>query len=119
MSKNFIQTVAEINAGALQEELSDALRTLVQEVRKTGGKGSLTLVLDIKAAKGNQSVIVDADVKLKAPKLERPTEFFFVGRDNSLLRDHPDQQKLPLRAVDDAPADIVTIDRTTGEVLTA
>lgn len=117
MSKNYIQTIAEINAGTLQDELTEALRTLVQEVRKTGGKGSLALVLDIKAAKGNQSVTVDAEVKLKVPTLERPTEFFFVGRDNSLLRDHPDQQKLELRAVEQPRGDIVKFDPATGEVL--
>lgn len=111
MSKNILQTLAEINGGAFADECSATLSELVGEVRRTGGKGSITITLDIKSAKGNQSVTVDPGIKSKVPTLDRPIEFFFVGKDNSLLRDHPDQQKLPLRSTD------AEVDPDTGEII--
>lgn len=111
MSKNFLQTLAEINAGTFVEELTAAQTELIAAIAKTGGGGKLTLTLEIKPAKGGLTVTVDADVKTKLPSRDRATDFFFIGRDNSLLRDHPDQQRLPLRPVN--------VDPETGEILDA
>lgn len=111
MSKTFTQTLAELNAGAIAQELDDQLHAVVKSVRDTGGKGRITLTLDIKMAKGNQTAVVEADVKAKVPTFERAPDFFFIGRDNSLLRDHPNQQTLQLRPV--------AMDPETGEVLDA
>lgn len=107
MSKNFIQTLAEINAGTFEEECTAELARLVAQIRKTGGKGSITIKLNVKASRGNQTVTVDPEVTTKVPQFERASDFFFMGTDDSLLRDHPDQKKLPL---------MEAVDRNTGEI---
>ena len=100
MSKLFIQTLAEINAGKLVEELTDQLAELVQHCSATGKVGSLTLKLKLKPAKGSAAVIhLEHDVSVKIPEFERPADFFFVGKGNDLLREDPRQQKLDLKAV--------------------
>lgn len=118
MSKNFIQTLAEINAGSVVNELTDKFEALVREVSRTQGPGKIKLTLTLKPMKGGLTVGLDHDVDVTLPELDRPTDFFFIGRDFSLLRNHPDQTKLDLVAVDRAPGDIVDFDRSTGEVLT-
>lgn len=107
MSKNFIQTLAEINAGTFEQECASALTHLISQIRKTGGKGSITVKLNLKPSKGNQTVSVDPEVHTKVPEFERASDFFFMGQDDSLVRDHPEQRKLPLLEV---------VDRITGEI---
>lgn len=108
MSKTFLQTLAEIKAGALHDELTEKLAQVIAAVAKTSGKGRLILELDIKMAKGGQTAVVESNVKTKIPEFDRAPDFFFISRDFSLLRDHPDQQRLPLRDVN--------VDPDTGEI---
>lgn len=127
MSRNFIQTLADINAGKVVEELTDKLENLVREVARVQSGGKLRLTLTIKPNKGGLTVSLDHDVDVTLPEMERATDFFFIGKDHSLLRHHPDQQKLDLVAVDRTPGEIVTmqqgngpavnVDRMTGEVV--
>lgn len=117
MSKNFLQTLAEINTGKVVDELTDKLESLVREVQRVGAGGKLKLTISLKPNKGGQTVSLDHDVDVTLPEMERPTDFFFVGKDCSLLRNHPDQQKLDLVPVDRERGDIVSIDRSTGEVI--
>jgi hypothetical protein len=115
MSKTFSQTLAELNAGAVARELDAALHDIVKAVSNTKSKGKLVLTIDIKPAKGGQTAVVEAGIKAQVPTFERAPDYFFFGRDGSLLRDHPDQKRLPLRDVA-SPDDV---DPETGEIRNA
>ncbi len=110
MSKTYTQTLAEINAGTFADLCSEQLATLIADIMKTGGKGSISVKLSIKAERGNQTLSVEPKVDVKAPKFEPATDFFYPSKDNSLLRNHPNQQSLPLR-------DATLVDVSTGEVI--
>lgn len=70
----FVATLQEINGGASLLELSDlsdALIAVVDAVRRTGKKGSLTYTLTVKPASAGDvdTLFLADDVKLKMPSL--------------------------------------------------
>lgn len=103
MPRPFINTLADVRAGGVIDDLDDILADVVQAVRNTGKTGELTLKLTIKpASKGDIcTLFVDADIKTKLPRLDKGSTVFFADDDNSLTRRDPRQSEIPLRAIDD------------------
>jgi hypothetical protein len=108
----------------LTEELGAKLRELVGSVTEFSeryqreGKGTLTLVLNVKAL-GNGSIAVAGDVKTKLPVAKRAGSLFWPTKGNNLTIENPRQQKLPLREVPptrNETKDIGTADRTARPV---
>jgi hypothetical protein len=110
MSKTFTQTVAELNGGKFAEELTTALSDLVGACSSIGKAGSLTVTIKMKPGKAGSAMQVEHDFTLKAPEFDRPTDYMYVGKDNSLLRNDPRQPDLPL---------VQSVDKETGEIRTA
>lgn len=107
--KTFNSYVTEQRNGALHEELSEELAALVKAVQDHGKAGSLSLTINVKpGAKGTRTLVVTDDVKVKAPKGDRPASMFFSDEDGNLSRNDPTQPELPLRRVPagDGPADL-------------
>ncbi|MHA6478937.1 hypothetical protein ACX1DW_15795 [Stutzerimonas sp. KH-1] len=102
-ARPFIDTLREIEAGGLLDELTEVQHSLVDAIRLTGKAGELTIKLAYKPDGAGQMTI-KADVKAKEPVLSRGTSLFFLTPEGNLTRRDPRQQEIPLRSVtDDTP----------------
>jgi len=102
-ARAFSQFLAEQRNGQTHSELSDALNELVAAVEQEGKAGELVLRIKVKPA-GKVSagtVIVEDEIKMKAPAGERSASIFFVTSDNNLSRKDPYQQELMLKDVNE------------------
>ena len=98
--KPFSDTLGEIEGGRVLREATELAREIVNAVLETRKKGSLTLKLSFTAT-GKGSIEVDCKLESKIPEHDRMTTTFFATHDGTLIRDDPDQPKLPLRKVSD------------------
>ena len=105
-SRPFIDTLRDIEAGGLLDELSEAQHSLIDAIRLTGKGGELTIKLTYKPD-GNGQMTIKADVKAKEPALSRGTSLFFLTPEGNLTRRDPRQQDLPLRTVNDDKPEVL------------
>ncbi|NNB26677.1 hypothetical protein [Pseudomonas fragi] len=105
-SRPFIDTLRDIEAGGLLDELSETQHSLIDAIRLTGKGGELTIKLAYKPD-GNGQMTIKADVKTKEPALSRGTSLFFLTPEGNLTRRDPRQQDLPLRTVNDDKPDVL------------
>ncbi|MBJ2258298.1 hypothetical protein [Pseudomonas psychrophila] len=105
-SRPFIDTLRDIEAGGLLDELSEAQHSLIDAIRLTGKGGELTIKLAYKPD-GNGQMTIKADVKAKEPALSRGTSLFFLTPEGNLTRRDPRQQDLPLRTVNDDKPEVL------------
>lgn len=96
----FNQVLEHLERGYLVEELGEELAKIVQAVRETGRKGTLTLNIDVAMMKGHEdAVTIAAKVNAKAPQADRAQTVMFSTYDGDLLRDDPVQHTMELREV--------------------
>ncbi len=93
MVRPVIEVLAEIDAGKLLEEFTDAYAKVSEAVMSTGLKGQVVLTLDFKQNKGNQ-LFVKSTLKKKIPEEGIAEATFFCGEDGSLTRRDPKQLEL-------------------------
>ncbi|MQU29079.1 hypothetical protein GHO29_21665 [Pseudomonas helleri] len=105
-SRPFIDTLRDIEAGGLLDELSETQHRLIDAIRLTGKGGDLTIKLAYKPD-GNGQMTIKADVKAKEPALSRGTSLFFLTPEGNLTRRDPRQQDLPLRTVNDDKPEVL------------
>jgi len=105
-SRPFIDTLRDIEAGGLLDELSEPQHSLIDAIRLTGKGGELTIKLAYKPD-GNGQMTIKADVKAKEPALSRGTSLFFLTPEGNLTRRDPRQQDLPLRTVNDDKPEVL------------
>ena len=105
-SRPFIDTLRDIEAGGLLDELSETQHSLIDAIRLTGKGGELTIKLAYKPD-GNGQMTIKADVKAKEPALSRGTSLFFLTPEGNLTRRDPRQQDLPLRTVNDDKPEVL------------
>ena len=105
-SRPFIDTLRDIEAGGLLDELSETQHSLIDAIRLTGKGGELTIKLAYKPD-GNGQMTIKADVKAKEPALSRGTSLFFLTPEGNLTRRDPRQQDLPLRKVNDDKPEVL------------
>ncbi|WP_163833344.1 hypothetical protein [Spartinivicinus ruber] len=97
----FSQTVAYINRGSLDSELTETLSELVQAVRDTCKAGSITLQLKVQmlSANNEDTVKITPNIKSSIPQHEQPQAIFWSTADGDLLRNDPKQSELDLKTV--------------------
>lgn len=105
-SRPFIDTLRDIEAGGLLDELSETQHSLIDAIRLTGKGGELTIKLAYKPD-GNGQMTIKANVKAKEPALSRGTSLFFLTPEGNLTRRDPRQQDLPLRTVNDDKPEVL------------
>lgn len=105
-SRPFIDTLRDIEAGGLLDELSETQHSLIDAIRLTGKGGELTIKLAYKPD-GNGQMTIKAHVKAKEPALSRGTSLFFLTPEGNLTRRDPRQQDLPLRTVNDDKPEVL------------
>lgn len=114
--KPITDVMREYRRGELVQNATHEMAAVVAAVVALRKPGSVTITLEIRPDKHSaKEVEVQASVSSKLPKRGMKAGTFFVGRDNELLRNDPDQidafdpdtgevQNEPLRAVP-APRD--------------
>jgi len=99
----FIETLRGLRDGKTLTELEEAMNELVEAVRDTGRKGSVTLKIDLTCVTDGIYETSD-NITLKAPWHALSNTLFFGTPDGNLVRHDPRQQDLLLaRDIADAP----------------
>jgi hypothetical protein len=89
-AQTFIAALTGIEHGSVALKADDLLRQLVQDVNKLGRKGSVTVTIEVRPAKGNStSLQVAATADAKLPQPDAPWGLFFFTEDGALTRDDP------------------------------
>lgn len=96
----FTDVIGDLENGYLLKELTTKVYEIVRAVRETRKPGALSLKVKISPT-GRGSVELDAKVDATIPEHDRPTTTFFMSHDGTLLRNDPNQPRLPLREVMD------------------
>lgn len=97
--KPFTDLLGEVENGDFLHELTEAMYLLVSAVRETRKPGQIAIAISVTPT-GRESVDLDAKFKVKEPEHDRPSTTFFVTKEGTLLRNDPNQPRLPLREVD-------------------
>ena len=99
--KAFSQQLPAISAGALDEDLTQALADGVEFLDANGGTFEITLKLKLSQVINRAGVMIKVthDVQTKFPK-PKPAEFtMFLGPDGDLELENPRQGNLPFKEV--------------------
>lgn len=92
MVRSFGDQLADINSGAVADQAALQLADLVQQVMKTGRKGSVTVTIIVAPYKGNsRTVEVAATTTLKRPAGDPHAGVFFTDPSGHLFRHDPSQ----------------------------
>lgn len=104
----FTDVIGDLENGDVIADLTASLYEVVRAVQETRKPGGIKFTLKVTPT-GRGSVELDAKYDASVPEHDRPCTTFFVGKDGSLLRNDPNQPRLPLREV---------MDNDTGELRT-
>lgn len=88
-NSHFMMAVGRIDGGLPIEIADQQLRSVIEAVRRTGKKGSVTVTLEI-AQNGELGIASTAKVTAKAPAVAFGQSFFFTDREGNLTRNAPD-----------------------------
>lgn len=111
--KPFTDLIGEIEGGQLLRDLTEAVYNITHAVRETRKPGALKIAFKFTPT-GRGSVEIDAKYVTDEPEHDRPTTTFFMSPDGTLLRNDPNQLRLPVREVDVPTNDPVRVAEGTG-----
>lgn len=97
--KPFTDTLGEIEGGVFLRELTAQFYAVVRAAMDTRKAGAVKIAIKV-APTGRGSVELDAKMDATIPEHDRPSTTFFVTPEGTLMRDDPNQPRLPLRQVD-------------------
>ena len=120
MPKTFAQVVADQRRGHFSDKAGEAFAGLVKQVAATGKKGRFVVVLDLVPNPNTGHLVIQDEIKVTPPKIDRAADAMFATDDGTLQRSDPKQPDLPgIRAVDTPKPEViyVPVDRVTGEVI--
>ena len=94
---NFLETLETIREGELVFEAAEGLEQLIQAIRETRSKGTLTITLEVKPTSVHDAgkVFVTGKAKGKLPEKDVSPTLFYTADDNTLRRNNPNQMRLP------------------------
>ena len=90
-----VAVIAECDGGRLVEDGDDLLTKVVKAVMETRKAGAVKIALKI-APTGRGSIEIRADIDATIPEHDRNGTTFFVDGEAQLVRNDPNQPKLPL-----------------------
>lgn len=99
--KPFTDILGEVENGAFLRELTAKVYEIVRATQETRKPGALKIAIKISPT-GRGSVELDAKMDATVPEHDRPSTTFFVTHDGTMMRNDPNQPRLPLREVADA-----------------
>lgn len=119
-TKSFAFILAQLDSGAVHDELSEALRALNLKLREHAqnngkAKGKIALILDLTVEKG--VLMIGADIQTKAPKANRASSVMWMTDGGNVSTENPRQLPLTPRALptQDQPRDIAASKTATKE----
>lgn len=89
-SITFLQLLQSHRRGEIPAEADAALTDILTALREHGGKGKLTLTLNMKLNKTGQ-IELAPDLKVEKPRRAMSTGLFFTDDDGKLMRRDPNQ----------------------------
>ena len=89
--QDFAAWLTQQGRGTTNQELSEALRTLVKACIDTGKKGTLRLTVTV--APDGEHLIVSDEIAVKCPEHNRPASVWFADGEH-LVRNDPNQPHL-------------------------
>lgn len=96
----FAAWLRDQNAGRLHAELTEQFHELVEAVRETGKKGSISLTVHVGPFRGDTDMLsVEDRVTVKKPAHDRKTTLWYPDADNNLHRNDPRQDALDFARV--------------------
>ena len=98
--KPFTDILGEIESGQFLRELTAKVYEIVRSTQETHKPGALKLSIKFSPT-GRGSVMIDAKMDATVPEHDRPSTTFFVTPDGTMMRNDPNQPRLPLREVSD------------------
>lgn len=104
--KPFTDTLGEIENGAFLRELTEKIYEVVRATQEVRKPGAMKITLKILPT-GRGSVEIDAKMDATVPEHDRPSTTFFVTPEGTMMRNDPNQPRLPLAEV---------VDNDTGEI---
>ena len=109
----FADWLREQAGGKSHDELGEALYDLVQRVKDTGKKGTVSYTIEVGPMKGDPDVLVIADqIKLRLPEHDRKASLFYTDTIGNLTRKDPNQ--LEFESLREVPGGLVNT--TTGDL---
>lgn len=106
--KPFTDILGEIENGQFLRELTAHVYEIVRATQETRKPGALKLAIRISPT-GRGSVEIDAKMDATVPEHDRPSTTFFVTHDGTMMRNDPNQPRLPLREIEDTRNDPVSV----------
>ncbi len=89
-SISFLQLLQSHRRGEIPAEADAALTDILTALREHGGKGKLTMTLNLKLNKTGQ-IELAPDLKVEKPRRAMSTGLFFTDDDGKLMRRDPNQ----------------------------
>lgn len=89
----FLEFLSSFRRGEMIAEADQQLGELMEAIRRTGGKGELTIKLPFKVNSAGQ---IECDPQLSSKKPRRPlgTGIYYVTEDGRLTRSDPNQRDM-------------------------
>ena len=103
MPKSFLSYLAEQQGGAVADELSIAMRDLIENIEmhfeKFRGKVKGEIVVSLKLTLDRGNYKFEAEYKVKAPQAPKGETIMWLGPDGNLHTNNPKQLTFGLRAM--------------------
>lgn len=94
---NALDVLAALRRGKFKDTLQEELRDLVDAVRATGKKGTITIALTIESVGGdddNSQLSIGDKITVKVPQPTTGQTYMYVTADGDLTRRDPRQRDL-------------------------
>lgn len=113
----FDEWIGAHTRGELNDEITNAVAEVAEQVRAIGKPGKVLVELRIETVgKSGNTVAISGYVTSKPPRPASEASVFYVGTAGALHRDDPKAIRLPGVAYADAAGEIKVIDPESGEI---
>lgn len=88
------RVLSEIRRGQALTEASESLAEVVSGVRQWGRPGELRITLKVRPNPDGETVDIEDDLVMKAPKRPKKSTRFFATEEGELTRENPKQPEM-------------------------
>ena len=110
MTKPITDTMHHIGNGFFIDTASEKMAELVKKVNETNKPGKIDLTINVKKLVKSGAMQITGKVKATMPAEEPMETVLFATEDGGLSPDNPNQQKLNLTVIEDAPKTLKTLE---------
>ena len=96
MDRTFLNVLEQHRQGDFVSDISAAIKQVTAAVQLTGKGGCVTLKMNMKPATYGNAIVFEPIVKTTIPETKPAGSIFYADEDFNLVREDPNQKKLPL-----------------------